>query len=311
MRSLTGPALLFAAALGSVVVLSGPPQRAAGQEKKDEKKPPAGKVDPAKQKAAAVATLKKANLDKATVVETEHFLIASSWPEEKAKALGGVLEKIVPIARKALQFEEKDEAWRGKLTVFVLPENREFKSFVRGVLQRDPAGVYTDVRAEDPFLVDPLDTPVKATDAEQYAAVAANVANAFLRSRGSTASLPDWVLNGFGRVTAARAAGTNSAAYTKYRTAARLAVLGPKGGKPAALGELWAETKPANGDVLAASLVDYMAYGPGAENFVKLVFAYRPNENGDSPATPQALEAAGWKDTAALEAAWRKWAAGK
>ncbi|WP_439623456.1 hypothetical protein [Gemmata sp.] len=310
MRSRTGPALLFVAALGGAIVLSGPPQRVAGQEKKDEK-PPAGKVDPAKQKAAAVATLKKANLDKAAVVETDNFLIASSWPEEKARALGGVLEKVVPIARKALQFEEKDEAWRGKLAVFVLPETRDFKSFMRGVIQRDPEGVYTDVRADDPFVVDPVDAPVRATDADQYAAVAASVANAFLRSRGSTAALPDWVLNGFGRVTAARAAGTNSAAYTKYRTAARLAVLGPKGGKPAALGELWGDTKPANGDALAASLVEYMAYGPGAANFVKLVFAYRPNENGDSPATPQALEAAGWKDTAALEAAWRKWAAGK
>jgi len=94
-------------------------------------------------------------------------------------------------------------------------------------------------------------------------------------------------------------------------TAARLVVLGPKGGKPAALGELWGETKPANGDLLATSIVEYIAYGPGSMNFVKLIYGFRPNENGDSPSTAQAMEAAGWKDTGALEAAWRKWAAGK
>lgn len=306
-----GPTLLLVAAVCGAVVLSGAPSRVTGQEKMEMKKTPAGKVDPAKQKAAAVATLKKANLDKAAVVETDNFLIATSWPEEKAKALGAVLEKVVPVARKALQYEEKEEAWRGKLTVFVLPEGREFKSFMRGVVQRDPQGVYTDVRADDPFVVDPVDSPLKATDSEQYVVVAGNVGNAFLRARGSTAALPDWMLNGFGPVTAARAVGTNSPLYTRYRTAARLAVAGPKGGKPAALGELWGDTKPANGDVLAASLAEYMAYGPGAMNFVKLVSAYRPNENGDSPATPQALEAAGWKDVGALEAAWRKWAAAK
>jgi len=306
MRTHLAPALLFAAIVaGSVYVPTSP---AVAQEKKDEKKPPAGKADASKQKATALANLKKTDLTKPNVVETEHFLIASALPEDRAKALGAVLEKVVPIARKGLQFEEKEEAWKGKLTIYVLPENREFKSFMRGVVQRDPEGVYMDLRSDEPFIVDPVDVPLKATEADQFASIATNVANAMLKARGNTASLPDWMLNGFGRVTVMRAEGTSSGRYTKYRTAARAAVIGPKGGKPATLGELWGDSKPANGDILSASIVEYMAYGPGAMNFVKLIFGFRPNENGDSPATPQAMEAAGWKDTAALEKAWQKWA---
>ncbi|MBA4189663.1 MAG: hypothetical protein C0467_16890 [Planctomycetaceae bacterium] len=311
MRSRLGPVLLFATIVTGSILFPGSPTQTAAQEKKDEKKTTPGKADPAKQKAAALATLKKAGLDKATVVETDNFLIASSLPEDKAKSLGTVLEKVVPVARKALQFEEKEDAWKGKLTVFVLPETREFKSFMRGVIQRDPQGVYYDLRSDDPFIADPVDVPVKSTEADQFAYIASSVANAYLQARGSTASLPDWLQNGFGRITAMRAEGTNSARYTKYRTAARLTVLGPKGGKPAALGELWGDTKPANGDLLATSIVEYIAYGPGAMNFVKLIYGFRPNENGDSPSTAQAMEAAGWKDTAALEGAWRKWAGAK
>ncbi len=308
MRSRFAPLMLFVAVS---IFFPALPTPTAAQEKKDEKKPPTGKVDGAKQKAAALATLKKAGLDKATVVETDNFLIASSLPEDKAKALGVVLEKVVPVARKALQYEEKEEAWRGKLTVFVLPETREFKTFMRTIVMRDPAGVYTDVRADDPFLVDPVDVPVKATEADQFSYIATSVANAFLKARGNTASLPDWLQNGFGRITAMRAEGMNSARYTKYRTAARLTAAGPKGGTPAGLGELWGDTKPANGDLLATSVVEYIAYGPGAMNFIKLVYGFRPNENGDSPSNAQAMEAAGWKDTATLERAWQKWAAGK
>lgn len=311
MRSRLGAALLFASFLASALLFPAATPTAA-QDKKDEKKaPPTGKVDFAKQKAAVMAILKKADLPKVNIVETEHFFIATSLPEEKAKALGVVVEKVVPVARKALQFEEKEEPWRGKLTLFVLPETREFKTFIRSVVMKDPEGVYMDLRAEDPFVADSVDVPPKATDAEQYSVVAATVATAFLKARGSTASLPGWLQDGFGRVTAMRAEGTNSTRYTKYRTAARAMAGIGKGAKAVPIGEVWGETKTPNTDVMATSVVEYMAYGPGSMNFVKLIFAFRPNENGDSPATAQALEAAGWKDVAVLEKAWQKWASGK
>ncbi|MCE9561484.1 MAG: hypothetical protein K8U57_05465 [Planctomycetes bacterium] len=311
MRSRLGPALLFTAILTGSILAPGSVTPTNAQEKKDEKKAPTGKADPTKQKATALATLKKGGLDKATVVETDNFLIASSLPEEKAKALGVVLEKVVPVARKALQFEEKEEAWKGKLTIYVIPDTRDFKSFMRTVVMKDPQGVYFDLRTEDPFVADPVDVSAKATEADQFAAVATTVAAAFLKARGSTASMPDWLEGGFARVTALRAEGTGSARYTKYKTAARAAVAGPKGGKPGTFGEVWGEMKVATTEILSNSAVEYMAYGPGAMNFIKLIYGFRPNENGDTPATAQAMEAAGWKDTAVLEKAWQKWAMAK
>jgi hypothetical protein len=304
-RRLPAAVAFLAFAAGSLLVFETTPAKA--QEKKDEK--PAGKADPAKQRTTAIANMKAANLAKTTVVETDNFLIATTFPEEKAKALAAAAEKVVPVARKALQFEEKEEAWKGKLTLYLLPEPRDFKGYMRGVVQRDPSGVFMDLRGDMPFVVDPVEVAGKATDVEHAAAVSVTVSVAMMRARAGTAAVPDWLEGGFARVTAMRAEGTNSARYQKYRTAARLAALGPKGGKPPAVGELWGESKPANGDLLANSLVEYMAYGPGSMNFVRLVFGFRPNENGDTPTSPQALEAAGWKEIPMLEAAWRKWVA--
>ena len=88
----------------------------------------------------------------------------------------------------------------------------------------------------------------------------------------------------------------------------RLAARGAAG-RGGRIADLWGETKPANAGVLAASFAEYLAYGPGAANFLKLVSGFRPGENGEMPSVQQALEAAGWKDWNALDAAWRKWVA--
>lgn len=273
---------------------------APAQDKKDDK------AVSARQKAAVAAALKKAGL-KAAVAETDNFLVVGSLSEEKAKALGAVLEKVVPVARKGLQFEDKEEAWKGRLAVYYLPDGTDFKNFIRAVVMKQPEGVHADVRSDDPFVVDPVEVPAKATEADQFAAAAATVAGTYLKARAGTAALPEWLAGGFGRVAALRAEGTNSKRYQAYRAAARAAVLGPKGGKPPAVSDLWAEARPANAALLGDSLTEYLAYGPGKENFLRLVYGFRPDENGTAPGPNQAFEAAGWKELPMLEAAWRKW----
>jgi hypothetical protein len=264
------------------------------------------KKEPGKQKAAVIANVKKADVGGATVVETEHFILASTLAAEKGKALAAALEKVAPVARKAAQFEEKEEPWKGKLAVYFLPDGRDFKAFMRGVVMGEPEGVHHDLRGENPFVVDPVEGPGKATEGEQFARAAAVVAGAYLKAKGGTAELPRWLTDGFGRVTAMRAEGVKSTRYAAYQRAARAAALGGKG-KPAALADLWAEEKPANADVVASSFAEFLAYGPGKENFAKVVSGFRPNENGVVSAPPQVFEAAGWKDIPTLEAAWRKW----
>lgn len=265
------------------------------------------KTTAAKQKEAVVANLKKTDLSKATIVETDNFFVVGLMPEEKVKTLGAMLEKIVPVARKGLQYGPKEEAWKGKLAVYYLPENRDFKNFIRTMIMMKPDGIYYDVRSDTPFVVDPVDVSGKPTETDLFANTAANVAGAYLKARGTTANIPDWILNGFGRATAFRAEGLMSKRYQNYRTQAKSVAAGAKGNSPAEIGDLWGEIKPANADILAASVVEYMAYGPGSANFIKLINGFRPDENGNTPSVGQALEGAGWKDVPMLEMAWRKW----
>jgi hypothetical protein len=292
------PAILLAAFAG---LLAYPGSSGLAQDKKDEKK------DGAKQKAAAVANMKKADLGGGKVIETDNFLVGSTLPEDKAKALAAVLEKVAPVARKAAQYEEKEEPWKGKLAIYYLPEGRDFKSFMRNVVVDQPDGIHYDLRSDNPFVVDPVEVSGKATEADQFANTAAIVAGAYLKGKASTASLPGWLTDGFGRVTAMRAEGTNSKRYLAYKAAARTAAFGGKGVTPTALADLWAESRPANIDLIANSLAEFLAYGSGKENFSKVVYGFRPNENGTIPAAPEVFAGAGWKDIPALEAAWKKW----
>ena len=172
VRSAAVLALLTAAALGS--------HTSAPAQDKDKEKAQAGKA-----KATAVENLKKIKIDKPTVVETDNFIVAGSLPEEKAKKLADVLEKTFPVARRAAKFDEKDTAWKGKLTVYFLPDSEEFKPFMRRVLQVPPEGVYVDFRSEPALLVDPAELPGKPTDADLYANTAARVAGEMLRSKGT------------------------------------------------------------------------------------------------------------------------------
>ena len=263
----------------------------------------------AKAKAAAAENLKKAKVDKTTVVETDHFIVAGSMPEEKAKALGTVLEKTLAVARKAAKYEEKDAAWKGKLTVYFLPNGDEFKSFMRRVLQTPPEGVYADVRAELPLIVDPAELPGKPTDADLYAATAARVAGELLQAKGTgTQVIPAWLRDGFGRVSAMRAEGLTSKRYTTYKAAARNAILGPKGGKPPAVADAMAGEKSATSEALANSLAEFLAFGPKAADFGKFLDALRPGENVAAPTvSAQGFPALGWKDDVSADAAWKKW----
>jgi hypothetical protein len=142
----------------------------------------------------------------------------------------------------------------------------------------------------------------KATDADQFANTAAVVAGAYLKARAGSAAVPEWLADGFGRVTALRAEGATSRRYAAYKTGVRNALRGP-----VALPDLWGESKLPGAELIANSVAEFLAYGPGAPKFIDVINGFRPAENGDIPTAPQAFEAAGWKDVPTLEAAWRKW----
>jgi hypothetical protein len=260
------------------------------------------KLDGTKEKAAAKDNLKKIKIDKPTIVETDNFVVAGSLPEDKAKALGAVLEKTLPVARKAAKFEDKDVAWKGKLTVYFLPESDEYKSFMRRVLQTTPEGAYADLRSDMPLVVDPADLPGKPTDADLYANTAARVAGELLKAKGTgTQAIPEWLREGFGRVVVMKAEGANSKRYQTYRTQAKTAV--PK----KLITDVLNGERSATADLLANSLAEFVAFGPKSADFGKFLDALRPSDANPTPMSMSGFMALGWKDEAMTDAAWKQW----
>lgn len=261
-----------------------------------------------KARAAAVENMKKIKIDKPTIVESENFLVVGTVPEEKAKALSAVLEKVLPVARKAAKYDDKDGAWKGKLTIYYLPDSDEFKTFMRRVLQTPPEGTYADVRAEIPIIVDPGEVPGKPTDADLYANTAARVAGEVLVAKGTgTQAVPAWLRDGFGRVAQMRAEGTNGRRYQTYKAAARTAVLNPKGGKLPVIADAGSDAKSATVETLGTSVAEFLAFGPKANDFGKFLDALRPSDGNPTPTVSTAYTALGWKDEAMADAAWKKW----
>ena len=260
-----------------------------------------------KQKEVARANLKKGDVRKAAVVETDHFIVCATIPEARAKALGAALEKVYPVARKALQMEEGESPWKGKLTVYYLTDRKEFNLFTAAVAgERTRESSYFALKGDEPYLVDGPELGEKATEAELFFEAGVLVASAVLQGHYRTAEFPEWVKTGFARAAALRAGGTTSPRYTAYKTKARRAVLGTAGKPPPALASLWNGNSPDDRETVATSLMDYVVFGPGAKDSTRFLGGFRPSETVAAPGPAQALEAAGWKEPQ-LEAAWRKW----
>ena len=121
----------------------------------------------------------------------------------------------------------------------------------------------------------------------------------------SSTEYPDWVRTGFSRVTSMRAEGVGTRRYLAYKQQARTQVLGK--GKPAPIADVWGG-RSKESEVLAVSLMEYLAYGPGAAKFESFLNGFKPSESVPTPTHTQAFEAAGWKEPQ-LDAVWKKWVA--
>ena len=261
-----------------------------------------------KQKKVAIEGFKKAEISKGNAVETETVIVAGLLPEARLKTIGESLSKTTKLARKALQFEAKDEPWKGKLTVVYLPERTNFAQYMRLVVGRRAEGNWhIGIRSDEPTVVSGAELEAKATDSEIVAELGPLVAGAMLQSKvGPSASVPGWVRIGLGRAVSMRAEGVNGKRFSTFKSQARAAVLGGAGKPGAPIADVWASDRP-DGGLLSTSLMDYLAFGPGSANFGKFMSSLRPDENGAEPMIAKVIEDAGWKTPADLEAAWKKW----
>ena len=258
-----------------------------------------------KQRKVAETNLGTAGLKKGVIVESDNLILCSALPEARGKVVSGALEKVYKTGRKGLQFDAKEEAWKGKLAVYFFPTRLEYNQFLRLVAGEKPGTPYAiGIRSDEPYIVGGGDVGEKAKDTEIVAELGPVIGAALLLSKtGPSTPVPGWVKNGFGRAVTLRSEGPNGKRFVDYKIEAKKTIL--SGTKPVTVADIWGSERP-DGDVLATNLMDYMAFGPGAANFSKFLTSLKPDENDNAPSITTALESAGWK-WEALDAAWKKW----
>jgi hypothetical protein len=262
------------------------------------------------QKDAATEKLTKSNL-KTTLVETNDLIVYTTWPEPKAKTLAASMQKVYESTFKTLKFEPADSPWPGKLTVFFIPERKEFTSFVRLVEQRKPDPSDTtsvQVRSKEPYILVGLETDSKFTEADMAGEAGAAVAEALLNTKAGVtagaAMLPTWITTGFGKLMVLKMEG-NAAKLTAFRTKVRAL---SATGKAAAFkaSDAWSEIRTKENETVTVSVVEFLLFGPDPTKFTKVLSGYKPSDERPNPTLDQALEVADYKpDT--LDAAWKAW----
>jgi len=261
-----------------------------------------------KQKATALEHWKQLfGDDQPAQEETDHLLLfaAPTFSAQQVLALGNTLEKVLALSVKAVRLDPKDELWSGKMAVFVLDDRGQFNSFVRRVAKRrteaDELGLFS-IRGETPYVgagpgTSTLAPPPDVQAEEQLAAAVLN--------RKGAGNLPQWVLDGFGGATAWRAA-PKGAWTMKQRQLARLLVA--RQGRTAK--DIWSGNLEGDeAQVLGASFLDFLAYGPGASLFPKFLEGFAPDEDGGKKKTAAQAIQAMKLDPARLDQTWRVWVA--
>jgi hypothetical protein len=256
----------------------------------------------ARQKAKALEILKKCDVAKPALVETQDLIVCGPLPEDKLKTMGAAVQKHYTAALKSLKFEA-DAPFKGKLTVYFFPERRTYSFFVSEVvterLEKDDRG-HADGRAEPPYVAVSVLPAEKPTDLETEASVQSAVA--LFQVKAGPARLPGWMTSGFARAMRMR---QNPAAAAADRDTIRRVLAKYKAG------DAW--IPPENIDaktkqLIAASLTEYLVFGPESAKLGKFLAAFRTAEGDPIASVPDALNGAGIPYDK-LDASWKRWVA--
>ena len=259
-----------------------------------------------KQKEFAAEAMKKAEVKDARVVESPHLVVATTLPEAKATALAYSLDKVFVSAHKALKFELGD--LKAKTVVFTFAELDQYRQFKRSVIKVRPEDDETasfDVRRDDPYVA----VAVRRSDKNPNFEVLAGyeICRAVLAKKGGNARLSDWMKDGFARAVAwrndSKAASADRAAV--FRLAPKLAK-GAKAPNPT-VEKAWSGMGR-DKELIAASLMDYLTFGPGNEKLGGLLSAMIPTAGIDAPTFVDALRSIEWM-VDDLDRSWREWVA--
>jgi len=267
-----------------------------------------------KAKALVAAQKKKAEANWALLaagepvhLETDHFVIYAPKALEKTlKDAGALLESEYKTGREALNFPEKTEPWKGKLTVYLFGERAQFTAFVRRVEKRRlVSGETSSMMAADDVLHVAVSPPQNKWEWPAEAQAAEQVGAALLQRRAGVGTiLPEWLVSGFGRATYYRTLPKHELTLADRRLAADLVAKKKKTARDIWTGPLEADEAGALGGALA----DFFAYGPGAPHFEKLLEGFKPEENVEKKTMEQALDKTKINKEK-VEPNWKSWVA--
>ncbi len=255
----------------------------------------------AKQRQTADAITKSLQLNSIVSFESKNLLVNGTLSDAKVKALATTLEKQFATAVKALQFPSDDPPWPGKLAVYLFTDRSDFRSFARQVEKRSPDeaefGSFK-LADETPHVAA---GPGKGKDAPTPEMQAGyQVCAALLAARAKNVPVPEWVVTGFGRTTAAHAAGMSAG---NRRRAARALSARFKAA------DVWNEMTPADvRQVLAVSVADFVFYGRGVPKPAEFLNGFRPDDE-KAMKTPSDALAACQLTPEQFEVAYRRWLA--
>lgn len=231
----------------------------------------------AKQKASSAAKWEKFASKDASKLETDLFLLHGTVPEAKLKAIGEAMTKHYTVAVKALKFEKDQKPWTGKLAVFILTDRENYTQFVRQAEQRSPQAEDSgsvELGGDLPFITIGMARGQDAMNPEQ--AACSQVSVAVLRGKaGKPAALAGWFTDGFAWTVASKA-NPQSVAKDRQRMKALVSV------PTRVTKHVWdGTTSGKDQELLGASLVQYLVYGPDSAKLQKLFDGLRRNENGE------------------------------
>lgn len=253
----------------------------------------------AKQRQTADAIVKSLQLSSIVTHETKNLIVLGTLPDAKVKALGATLEKQYAAAVKALQFANDDPPWSGKLAVYVFSDRADFRSFVRQVEKRSPDDAELGSFRLRDDMPHAAAGPGKGKDAPTAEAQAGyQLAAALLAARAKNVPLPEWLVTGFAKATAAHAGGMS--AGNRKRAARNL-------GLRFKASDTWNDMVPLEArQVLAVSVADFVFYGKGVAKPVDFLNGFRPDDEKPVKTATDALSASQLTPEQ-FDIAYRKW----
>ena len=255
----------------------------------------------ATQKAAAQAAFEAMEVGDHAHIETKHLLVyAPKAMEKRLGAVGKQLEKYHDTAAKALDLGE--DAYPGKITVYLFAEKANLPAFVRRVEKRRPMDLETGSYSATDARLHAVAVPGTAKGSIPVEFRAGEMVATLLlqRKAGARTDLPDWLTSGFGRATSYRAT-TGQKFVADDRKQQRLLV------KKRKAADAWdGKLEREEAEPLQASVAEFVGYGLSAARLTKFLNGFKPGENVATKTTVQALDAANLT-AEQLNKAWKRY----